>query len=780
VLLGFCEGLNDQGTEFLLRLGAKADWERRPSSKYPDHSTPLLMACQTYVRGRNVAKHRLLDLLIAAGAKPQDDAVMTIHRGDARKLDALIKADPSLVGKDRQFKAMFDFADEPRLAYGTLLHIAIEHNEIECADVILSHYRSWNDTDINTRAQMLDGFGGHTPLFLAARSWMGAGYPTLQWIIQRVGQYIDTGVVATMRKDGRPIQQTVMEYAGERERKLLQPFDRVTQIRRAIEANDVATFTRMLDEHPDLASPRLWPTVIHRAKSLEMTRILLDRGVDPNACPAPRKPLHLAAYYSLADIIELLIERGADVNFLNPLGERPIDLVDAYEPRPIGDEQSRRSREALIRAGATYDIHAAVRTGDVELVRPMLDADPALVNTPQPWNPLFTAARAGRVEVAKLLLDCGANVNGTNDKGNTPLWFACQSPANAEDRLAVATLLLDRGARVNAICEDGSTALHFAAWRGPTGMVELLLSRGAKEWIGDKDNKKPIDYARNGGQSADKEKIIELLDRPVIRDAHFRAAVKAIQSGDLHTVKQLLADHPNLVHESAIEPECYATHGGYFTNPRLLWFVADNPNLIETMPANTAEITKAILDAGAELRDIEYTIELVATSRPAREQGFQRPLIKLLASGRRIATNGLAILGHRERDAMATMLESGTPLTAGIAAGMGYVEDLRKLLPAASPQQLHEAFSLAVINDELECARLCLDAGAEVNRLLACHAHSTAAHQAVANNNVPMLKLLVERGADLTIRDTLWNGTPPGWAPHTNSPEAAAFLRLLS
>src|SRR5690606_23129369 len=154
---------------------------------------------------------------------------------------------------DRQWTAMFNFADGPRLARGTLLHIAIDQNEIGCADLILSRYRSWNDSDINTKAEMLDGFGGHTPLFLAANSWMGAGYPTLQWIIERVGQYIDTGVVGTMRKDGKPVQQTVMEYAGSRERKLIEPFDRITQLRRLIAANDVAGFTRMLDEHPELA-----------------------------------------------------------------------------------------------------------------------------------------------------------------------------------------------------------------------------------------------------------------------------------------------------------------------------------------------------------------------------------------------------------------------------------------------------------------------------------------------------------------------------------------------
>lgn len=783
VLLGFCEGLQDEQVEFVLKLGARADWERRPTSKYPHHSTPLRMTCETYVRGRNIAKHRILDMLIAHGATPEDDVQMTIHRGDAKKLDALLKADPSLKRRDRQFKAMFNFPAGPQPAPGTLLHLAVEHNEIACIDTILSHYRSWDDSDINSRAEVVDGVGGHTPLFLCANSWLGAGYPTLQYLVKRVGQYIDASIVATVREGDKIVEKTVLQYAGQRERKLLEPFDRRTQIRAAIRANDVATFTRMLDEHPDLASPAIWPDVIHRAKSLEMTRMLLDRGVDPSACPAPRKPLHLATYYSLADIIELLVERGADVNFLNPLNERPIDLIDAYEPRPIGDEQSRRSREALIKAGATHNIHSAVRAGDVEVVRRMLDADPSLVHTPDPWNPLFTAARAGRLEVAKLLIERGAVIDGTNDKGNTPLWFACQSPANAADRIAIAELLLDHGANPRRDCEDGTTALHFAASRGPLAMVELLIRRGAKEWQEDSEGKKPIDHARiyggRFGKPGEIAQIIELLDRPVIRDPNFKAAVAAIQSGDLDGLKKLLVDHPNLVHDRAVEPDCYGQD--YFRDPKLLWFVANNPYLIETMPRNVTEIASAIIDAGAEQADLDYTLGLVCTCQRAREQGLQRPLITLLLSrGARMGQGDVnGILGHKETDAMRALLEAGHPLTAPAAAGLGMTRELAGLLKTADTDARHAAFSMAVINGHVEAATMCLDAGADIDAFVACHQHSLAVHQATVNGDLPMLKMLVERGARLDIADTLWNGTPLGWAIHTKQPAAEAYLRSV-
>jgi ankyrin repeat protein len=270
-----------------------------------------------------------------------------------------------------------------------------------------------------------------------------------------------------------------------------------------------------------------------------------------------------------------------------------------------------------------------------------------------------------------------------------------------------------------------------------------------------------------------------LLDRPVIRDPNFKAAVRAIQSGDLAALRRRLAEHPNLLHERAIEPDCYPP--SYFSNPKLLWFVANNPNLITTMPANIVEIAKAMIDAGAENDDLNYTLELVMTCRPAREQGFQRPLIKLLMDAGAMPTpSGIySTLGHRERDAMQAVLDAGLSMTAPIAAGMGRADALQRLLPASMDDEKHAAFSMAVINQELECARVCLDAGADVNRFLRVHAHSLAAHQAAINDDVPMLKLLIERGARLDIHDTGWDGTPLGWAIHGGKSAAEAYLRSI-
>ena len=54
---------------------------------------------------------------------------------------------------------------------------------------------------------------------------------------------------------------------------------------------------------------------------------------------------------------------------------------------------------------------------------------------------------------------------------------------------------------------------------------------------------------------------------------------------------------------------------------------------------------------------------------------------------------------------------------------------------------------------------------------------STPMHQALISGRKDVVRLLVERGARLDIRDTIYKGTPPGWAEYCHQPEIAGYLR---
>ena len=160
----------------------------------------------------------------------------------------------------------------------------------------------------------------------------------------------------------------------------------------------------------------------------------------------------------------------------------------------------------------------------------------------------LAAARADEAAIRDLLAR-GEPVDGGVTEISTPLWRVCASQAPAERRIACARLLLEAGASPRETGEGGTTALHQAAWRGPLALLELLIRHGALVWQPDQRGKTALDYAR-AGRADERAQIVELLDRPVIRNPRFRVAVNAIHSGDVTSLNCLL-DLPSRIAERA-------------------------------------------------------------------------------------------------------------------------------------------------------------------------------------------------------------------------------------
>jgi ankyrin repeat protein len=392
------------------------------------------------------------------------------------------------------------------------------------------------------------------------------------------------------------------------------------------------------------------------------------------------------------------------------------------------------------------------------------------------FSPLTIAAGRSNVDAVRALLAQGAAVDGEPHETETPLFMACLGEGSSEARLAVAELLIEAGAHVQRGCTGGATALHAAAARGPARLVEMLLEAGALHWQATDGNIFPRQWAEND-LPEDKERILDLLsERPRIEDDDFREAVAAIQSGDAETLGRLLDARPELLAMRAVDPP--ARQQGYFANPKLFWFIANNPTLIPRSPDNIVELARLMIARGVAQEDLTYTLGLVTTNMqmPADVQG---ELIRLLyEAGAQVTLEGMAgILGHRQTDAAARLLDKGWALTAPVAAGLGRTDALAALLARAAQAEKNDALGLAVINHEVEAARLCLAAGADPSAFMPCHTHSTPLHQAALDGRIDLMELLVAHGARLDTPDKLWRGTPLGWAMHNGRKEAEAWLR---
>jgi Ankyrin repeats (3 copies) len=262
-----------------------------------------------------------------------------------------------------------------------------------------------------------------------------------------------------------------------------------------------------------------------------------------------------------------------------------------------------------------------------------------------------------------------------------------------------------------------------------------------------------------------------------IEDATFRRAVDLIDAGDAAGLRAYLRQYPELVHRHIVFEGT-----NYFHNPTLLQFIAENPVRHGVMPKNIVEVAKVILDAGADRNksELNETLGLVATGSVPRECRQQIPLINLLCDRGADPDSAIAVaavLG--EMEAVQALIERGAQVTLPIASALGRVEEFRRLLPAAGIDERHLALALASGSGRVEIMRILLDAGEDPNRYnpVGGHSHTTPLHQAAGFGYDEMVRLLVERGARLDIKDILWQGTPADWARHAGRTELEAYLR---
>jgi ankyrin repeat protein len=134
--------------------------------------------------------------------------------------------------------------------------------------------------------------------------------------------------------------------------------------------------------------------------------------------------------------------------------------------------------DVLIDRGASLDVFEAAATGRLQRLASLIEKDPSLVNAfaQDGFQPLGLAAFFNHLDVVEYLLVKGAEVNSAsrNQMKVMPLHSAV-----ARGSLEIARALLEQGAQVNVAQQDDFTPLHEAAQNGQVEMARLLLDYGA-------------------------------------------------------------------------------------------------------------------------------------------------------------------------------------------------------------------------------------------------------------------------------------------------------------
>jgi ankyrin repeat protein len=207
-------------------------------------------------------------------------------------------------------------------------------------------------------------------------------------------------------------------------------------------------------------------------------------------CPTGAGWLHLAVAGGDDEVLVTLIERGAPLDQRDAMGRTA--LHDALEDGLIALE------ELLIEAGAEVDVCAAAILGDEERLAACLSAGQDVANDRSTQlSPLGWAAYGNQPGAARLLLAAGARL----DDGEL---FCAASCGHVE----VARVLLDAGADPNGK-RAGRSVLHEAVAMRFTdraaGLVEELLDRGADPSATDGEGRTPEALA-TAGEAAQRAK----------------------------------------------------------------------------------------------------------------------------------------------------------------------------------------------------------------------------------------------------------------------------------
>lgn len=244
---------------------------------------------------------------------------------------------------------------------------------------------------------------------------------------------------------------------------------------------------------------------------IDHVELLLNKGVDVNSVSKNgNTPLMRASFKGHLAVARLLLARGADINAENAQGNSALLIASGACHPEIAALllESGASANTKNLDGHTPLLLAATKDA-AAIVEVLLKygADPNDTDN-NGDSPLMKAADHGFFVVAMLLLDAGAKVNAKNKLGNTALMKAA---FRGHSRLL--KLLLDAQPDVNTTNVYGNTALMKAVHKGHVDAIRLLLEAGADIEIRDNEGNTALMRATNKG---DNNIVALLVDNPAV------------------------------------------------------------------------------------------------------------------------------------------------------------------------------------------------------------------------------------------------------------------------
>ncbi len=346
--------------------------------------------------------------------------------------------------------------------YGSALHAAAARGHLDLMTVLLR-----NGADINLQGIRGDGYAVGTPLRVAAEYGVEQ---SVMFLLQN-GADINKPGGADLHIS-TPLQTSIFTGRHPRLFKLL------------LEKGALA-YPKAGEFNEELC-------LASESGDLEIVRLLIDKGADVNFIGGRwGTPLQASVIRrpdkERGEIAKLLIQEGAKVNLTDPARPR---LSSALESAAVSGYLS--LVKLLLKEGACLAqgqsdfgcaLTAAAAGGRESIVQFLLDTNAEIdFSSKRYGSALHAAAENGNLKVVKLLLARGADVNQTGGRYHTALQAATIpffGRGNGGNAFEVFQTLVEHGAEINKVGGKFGSALHSAAFKGFDSAVHVLIEKGA-------------------------------------------------------------------------------------------------------------------------------------------------------------------------------------------------------------------------------------------------------------------------------------------------------------
>ncbi|KAI1331871.1 ankyrin repeat-containing domain protein [Xylariaceae sp. FL0255] len=515
----------------------------------------------------------------------------------------------------------------------------------------------------------------------------------------------------------------------------------------------------------------------------DVARLLIERGATLELPEERGTFLHVAIYGGMSvEFIELLMERGNfDVNNGNDPSGTPLMAAIRRANTKAASWLLAHGADGTKRGGNLDNLlQVAAYTNHIAMARALIHQMGVDVNIAggEYGNALqaacyakthvYPAYNGDNSELVKMLLDAGADINAVGGTYGTALHAACYS-----GNIEATKILLERGADPRIVGGKYGSTLKAAIESRKFEIIALLIEHGVEISPGMELATEVLEVAAGSKQTQVMEKLLDNgLNINATSERSFPLR-QAVWNGDVGMVKLLLergADvnlcikrKENYEHDS-VAPALYAAIGSCESYGRSK----------EGVKA-AEEIVTILLDAGADPNmdfPEKQTPLCAATDRMLGDGsvGMQLKVMQILLD------RGADINKRSEHHMRQTPLEAAARNKNGLELVKFLLEKGADV--NATDSRGHTALISAIGRKECEeNVKILLDYGAEINPLddLEEPARTTSLIEASLEGNLPVVEILLDRGADINYRTKA--GTALQAARYKRRTEVEEFLR---